>query len=275
MLSDKIKSLPISQTVAMTAKAHDLKNQGIDVITLSAGEPDFNIPDYIKEAAVEAINDNYHKYSPVDGYLDLKKAICKKFKRDNNLNYDVDQIVVSTGAKQSIANVCMSLINKGDEVLIPTPYWVSYSAMVELAEGVPVFINPDKDSNYKITAQQLDSAITDKTKMLMLNSPNNPSGSVFTELEYLEFSKVLLKYPNIIIVSDEIYEHINYGVKSVSFASLAGMYDRTVTVNGISKAYAMNAWRIALLKELQLKHLKSLLQKFNTWSMNLRLEEIL
>ena len=149
MLSEKIKSLPISQTVAMTAKAHDLKNQGIDVITLSAGEPDFNIPDYIKEAAVEAINDNYHKYSPVDGYLDLKKAICKKFKRDNNLNYDVDQIVVSTGAKQSIANVCMSLINKGDEVLIPTPYWVSYSAMVELAEGVPVFINPDEESNYK------------------------------------------------------------------------------------------------------------------------------
>ena len=226
MLSEKIKSLPISQTVAMTAKAHDLKNQGIDVITLSAGEPDFNIPDYIKEAAVEAINDNYHKYSPVDGYLDLKKSICKKFKRDNNLDYDVDQIVVSTGAKQSIANVCMSLINKGDEVLIPTPYWVSYSAMVALAEGVPVFINPDEDSNYKITAQQLESAITDKTKMLMLNSPNNPSGSVFTEQEYLEFSKVLSKYPNIIIVSDEIYEHINYGVKSVSFASLPGMYEK-------------------------------------------------
>ena len=247
MLSEKIKSLPISQTVAMTAKAHDLKNQGIDVITLSAGEPDFNIPDYIKEAAVEAINDNYHKYSPVDGYLDLKKSICKKFKRDNNLDYDVDQIVVSTGAKQSIANVCMSLINKGDEVLIPTPYWVSYSAMVALAEGVPVFINPDEDSNYKITAQQLESAITDKTKMLMLNSPNNPSGSVFTEQEYLEFSKVLSKYPNIIIVSDEIYEHINYGVKSVSFASLPGMFDRTVTVNGISKAYAMTGWRIGYL----------------------------
>tara|TARA_B100001121_G_scaffold39356_1_gene33662 strand:+ start:944 stop:2125 length:1182 start_codon:yes stop_codon:yes gene_type:complete len=247
MLSEKIKSLPISQTVAMTAKAHDLKNQGIDVITLSAGEPDFNIPDYIKEAAVEAINDNYHKYSPVDGYLDLKKSICKKFKRDNNLDYNVDQIVVSTGAKQSIANVCMSLVNKGDEVLIPTPYWVSYSAMVALAEGIPVFINPDDDSNYKITAQQLESAITDKTKMLMLNSPNNPSGSVFTEQEYLEFSKVLSKYPNIIIVSDEIYEHINYGVKSVSFASLPGMFDRTVTVNGISKAYAMTGWRIGYL----------------------------
>jgi len=247
MLSDKINSLPISQTVAMTAKAHDLKNQGIDVITLSAGEPDFNIPDYIKEAAIDAINDNYHKYSPVDGYIDLKKAICKKLKRDNNLEYEIDQIVVSTGAKQSIANVCMSLINPGDEVIIPTPYWVSYSAMVKLAEGIPIFVNPEANSNYKITAQQLEAAITKKTKMLMLNSPNNPSGSIFTEEEYLEFSKVLLKYPDIIIVSDEIYEHINYGVKSVSFASLPGMYDRTVTVNGISKAFAMTGWRIGYL----------------------------
>jgi len=247
MLSDKINSLPISQTVAMTAKAHDLKNQGIDVITLSAGEPDFNIPDYIKEAAIDAINDNYHKYSPVDGYIDLKKAICKKLKRDNNLEYEIDQIVVSTGAKQSIANVCMSLINPGDEVIIPTPYWVSYSAMVKLADGVPIFVNPEANSNYKITAQQLEAAITNKTKMLMLNSPNNPSGSIFTEEEYLEFSKVLLKYPDIIIVSDEIYEHINYGVKSVSFASLPGMYDRTVTVNGISKAFAMTGWRIGYL----------------------------
>ena len=247
MLSDKINSLPISQTVAMTAKAHDLKNQGVDVITLSAGEPDFNIPDYIKDAAIDAINENYHKYSPVDGFLDLKKAICKKFKRDNNLDYDTDQIVVSTGAKQSIANVCMSLVNKGDEVVIPTPYWVSYSAMVSLADGTPVFVHPDEDANYKVTAEQLKSAITDKTKMIMLNSPNNPSGSVFSEQEYLEFSKVLLKYPNIIVVSDEIYEHINYGSKSVSFASLPGMYERTVTVNGISKAFAMTGWRIGYL----------------------------
>ena len=247
MLSDKINSLPISQTVAMTAKAHDLKNQGVDVITLSAGEPDFNIPDYIKDAAIDAINENYHKYSPVDGFLDLKKAICKKFKRDNNLDYDTDQIVVSTGAKQSIANVCMSLVNKGDEVVIPTPYWVSYSAMVSLADGIPVFVHPDEDANYKVTAEQLESAITDKTKMIMLNSPNNPSGSVFSEQEYLEFSKVLLKYPNIIVVSDEIYEHINYVSKSVSFASLPGMYERTVTVNGISKAFAMTGWRIGYL----------------------------
>lgn len=247
MLSDKINSLPISQTVAMTAKAHDLKNQGIDVITLSAGEPDFDIPDYIKDAAVDAINKNYHKYSPVDGYLDLKKAICKKFKRDNNLDYDTDQIVVSTGAKQSIANVCMSLINKGDEVVIPTPYWVSYSAMVSLADGIPVFVNPNKNSNYKVTAKQLESAITDKTKMVMLNSPNNPSGSVFTKEEYLELSKVLIKYPKVIVVSDEIYEHINYGVESVSFASLPGMYERTVTVNGISKAFAMTGWRIGYI----------------------------
>ena len=247
MLSDKINSLPISQTVAMTAKAHDLKNQGVDVITLSAGEPDFNVPDYIKDAAIDAINENYHKYSPVDGFLDLKKAICKKFKRDNNLDYNTDQIVVSTGAKQSIANVCMSLINKGDEVLIPTPYWVSYSAMVSLADGIPVFVNPDENANFKVTAKQIESAITDKTKMIMLNSPNNPSGSVFSEQEYLEFSKVLLKYPKIIIVSDEIYEHINYGSKSVSFASLPGMYERTVTVNGISKAFAMTGWRIGYL----------------------------
>jgi aspartate aminotransferase len=204
MLSDKINSLPISQTVAMTAKAHDLKNQGVDVITLSAGEPDFNIPDYIKEAAIAAINENYHKYSPVDGFLDLKKAICKKFKRDNNLDYETDQIVVSTGAKQSIANVCMSLINKGDEVVIPTPYWVSYSAMVSLADGIPVFVHPDEDANYKVTAEQLESAITEKTKMIMLNSPNNPSGSVFSQEEYLEFSKVLQKYPDVIVVSDEI-----------------------------------------------------------------------
>ncbi|MDA9160470.1 pyridoxal phosphate-dependent aminotransferase [Flavobacteriaceae bacterium] len=247
MLSDKINSLPISQTVAMTAKAHDLKNQGVDVITLSAGEPDFNVPDYIKDAAIDAINENYHKYSPVDGFLDLKKAICKKFKRDNNLDYNTDQIVVSTGAKQSIANVCMSLINKGDEVVIPTPYWVSYSAMVSLADGIPVFVNPDENANFKVTAKQIESAITDKTKMIMLNSPNNPSGSVFSEQEYLEFSKVLLKYPKIIIVSDEIYEHINYGSKSVSFASLPGMYKRTVTVNGISKAFAMTGWRIGYL----------------------------
>jgi aspartate aminotransferase len=247
MLSDKINSLPISQTVAMTAKAHDLKNQGVDVITLSAGEPDFDIPDYIKQAAIDAINQNYHKYSPVDGFLDLKKAICKKFKRDNNLDYETNQIVVSTGAKQSIANVCMSLINKGDEVVIPTPYWVSYSAMVSLADGTPVFVHPSEDGNYKVTAEQLESAITEKTKMIMLNSPNNPSGSVFSEEEYLEFSKVLLKYPNIIVVSVEIYEHINYGSKSISFASLPGMYERTVTVNGISKAFAMTGWRIGYL----------------------------
>jgi len=179
MLSDKINSLPISQTVGMTAKAHDLKNKGVDVITLSAGEPDFNIPDYIKDAAIDAINNNFHKYSPVDGFLELKKAISTKFKRDNNLDYNVDQIVVSTGAKQSIVNAIMSLINPGDEVIIPTPYWVSYSAMVTLAEGVSVFVNP-KDSSHKITANQLESAITDRTKMLMLNSPNNPSGSVLT-----------------------------------------------------------------------------------------------
>ena len=246
MLSDKINSLPISQTVGMTAKAHDLKNKGIDVITLSAGEPDFNIPDYIKDAAIDAINNNFHKYSPVDGFMELKKAICTKFKRDNNLEYEIDQIVVSTGAKQSIVNAIMSLVNPGDEVIIPTPYWVSYSAMVTLAEGVSVFVNP-KDSSHKITADQLESAITNKTKMLMLNSPNNPSGSVFSNDEYLEFSKVLEKYPDIIVISDEIYEHINYYFKTPSFASIPGMFDRTITVNGVSKAFAMTGWRIGYL----------------------------
>ena len=246
MLSDKINSLPISQTVGMTAKAHDLKNKGIDVITLSAGEPDFNIPDYIKDAAIDAINNNFHKYSPVDGFVELKKAICTKFKRDNNLEYEIDQIVVSTGAKQSIVNAIMSLVNPGDEVIIPTPYWVSYSAMVTLAEGVSVFVNP-KDSSHKITADQLEYAITNKTKMLMLNSPNNPSGSVFSNDEYLEFSKVLEKYPDIIVISDEIYEHINYDFKTPSFASIPGMFDRTITVNGVSKAFAMTGWRIGYL----------------------------
>ena len=246
MLSDKINSLPISQTVGMTAKAHDLKNKGIDVITLSAGEPDFNIPDYIKDAAIDAINNNFHKYSPVDGFVELKKAICTKFKRDNNLEYEIDQIVVSTGAKQSIVNAIMSLVNPGDEVIIPTPYWVSYSAMVTLAEGVSVFVNP-KDSSHKITADQLESAITNKTKMLMLNSPNNPSGSVFTNDEYLEFSKVLEKYRDMIVISDGIYEHINYDFKTPSFASIPEMFDRTITVNGVSKAFAMTGWRIGYL----------------------------
>ena len=246
MLSDKINSLPISQTVGMTAKAHDLKNKGIDVITLSAGEPDFNIPDYIKDAAIDAINNNFHKYSPVDGFVELKKAICTKFKRDNNLEYEIDQIVVSTGAKQSIVNAIMSLVNPGDEVIIPTPYWVSYSAMVTLAEGVSVFVNP-KDSSHKITADHLESAITNKTKILMLNSPNNPSGSVFSNDEYLEFSKVLEKYPDIIVISDEIYEHINYDFKTPSFASIPEMFDRTITVNGVSKAFAMTGWRIGYL----------------------------
>ncbi|MAS16530.1 MAG: aspartate aminotransferase [Flavobacteriaceae bacterium] len=230
----------------MTAKAHDLKNKGIDVITLSAGEPDFNIPDYIKDAAIDAINNNFHKYSPVDGFVELKKAICTKFKRDNNLEYEIDQIVVSTGAKQSIVNAIMSLVNPGDEVIIPTPYWVSYSAMVTLAEGISVFVNP-KDSSHKISADQLESAITNKTKMLMLNSPNNPSGSVFSNDEYLEFSKVLEKYPDIIVISDEIYEHINYDFKTPSFASIPGMFDRTITVNGVSKAFAMTGWRIGYL----------------------------
>ena len=245
-LTDKVNNLAASATLAMAAKARELRSKGVDVIGLSLGEPDFNIPEFIKDAAVKAINDNYNSYTPVDGYVDLKKSISRKFSRDNNLNYSASQIVVSTGAKQSIVNAIMSLVNPGDEVIIPTPYWVSYSAMVTLAEGVSVFVNP-KDSSHKITADQLESAITNKTKMLMLNSPNNPSGSVFTNDEYLEFSKVLEKYPDIIVISDEIYEHINYDFKTPSFASIPKMFDRTITVNGVSKAFAMTGWRIGYL----------------------------
>jgi len=247
MLSDKINSLPISQTVGMTAKAHDLKNKGIDVITLSAGEPDFNIPDYIKDAAIDAINNNFHKYSPVDGFVELKKAICTKFKRDNNLEYEIDQIVVSTGAKQSIANVIEAMINPGDEVILLAPFWVSYSAMIEICGGIPVIVKSDITSNFIVTASKIKDNITSKTKMIIVNSPNNPSGSVYNENELREIGNMLMDYPKIFVLSDEIYEHINYGVKHFSFASIPEMYDRTITVNGVAKAFAMTGWRIGYL----------------------------
>ena len=247
MLSDKINSLPISQTVGMTAKAHDLKNKGIDVITLSAGEPDFNIPDYIKDAAIDAINNNFHKYSPVDGFVELKKAICTKFKRDNNLEYEIDQIVVSTGAKQSIANVIEAMINPGDEVILLAPFWVSYSAMIEICGGIPVIVKSDITSNFKVTASKIKDNITSKTKMIIVNSPNNPSGSVYNENELRQIGNMLMDYPKIFVLSDEIYEHINYGVKHFSFASIPQLYDRTITVNGVAKAFAMTGWRIGYL----------------------------
>jgi len=246
-LSNRINSLPISATLAMAAKARELKENGVDIIGLSLGEPDFNTPEFIKEAAIQAIQDNYNSYSPVDGYVDVKKSISNKFKRDNNLNYELNQIVVSTGAKQSIANVCMVLLNPGDEVILPAPYWVSYSAIVTLSEAKSIVVPSSIGSDFKITPEQLEKAITSKTKMIIFNSPNNPSGTVYSEAEYREVAKVLEKYPNIYIISDEIYEHINYGNSVFSFASITNMYNRTITVNGLAKAFAMTGWRIGYI----------------------------
>ena len=246
-LSNRIKNLPVSATLAMAAKARELKENGIDIIGLSLGEPDFNTPDFIKNAAIQAIEDNYNSYTPVDGYLDLKKSICKKFKRDNGLNYNTNQIVVSTGAKQSIANTIQVLINPGDDVLLVAPYWVSYSAIVTLAEGNPIEIRSDISSDFKITAAQLDNSITPNTKLVIINSPNNPSGTVYTKDELIELSMVLEKYPNIYVLSDEIYEHINYGVPHFSFAKIPSMFNRTITVNGLAKAFAMTGWRIGYI----------------------------
>ena len=246
-LSNRIKNLPVSATLAMAAKARELKENGIDIIGLSLGEPDFNTPDFIKNAAVQAIEDNYNSYTPVDGYLDLKKSICKKFKRDNGLNYNANQIVVATGAKQSIANTIQVLINPGDDVLLVAPYWVSYSAIVTLAEGNPIEIRSDISSDFKITAAQLDNSITPNTKLVIINSPNNPSGTVYTKNELIELSMILEKYPNIYVLSDEIYEHINYGVPHFSFAKIPSMFNRTITVNGLAKAFAMTGWRIGYI----------------------------
>ncbi len=246
-LSDRINSLPVSQTLAMAAKARELKAAGKDIISLSLGEPDFNTPDFIKDAAIEAVNQNYNSYSPVDGYAELKEAICTKFQRDNGLTYQPDQIVVSTGAKQSIANIAQVLLNPGDEVLLPAPYWVSYSAIAILSEAKFVEIPSSIDNDFKITPAQLEAAITPKTKMVFFNSPNNPSGSMYSEAEYRALAAILENYPQIYILSDEIYEHINYGAKNFSFAAIENMYDRTITVNGLAKAFAMTGWRIGYI----------------------------
>jgi len=246
-LSKRINSLPVSQTLAMAAKARELKAAGKDIISLSLGEPDFNTPDFIKDAAIEAINQGYNSYTPVDGYVELKEAICTKFKRDNNLHYTPNQIVVSTGAKQSIANIAQVLLNPGDEVLLPAPYWVSYSAIAILCEATFVEIPSTIDSDFKITPEQLEASITPKTKMVFFNSPNNPSGTIYTEEEYRALAKVLEKHPQIYILSDEIYEHINYAIKSFSFAAIGNMFDRTITVNGLAKAFAMTGWRIGYI----------------------------
>ena len=246
-LSDRINSLPISQTLAMAAKTRELRNEGKDIIGLSLGEPDFNTPDFIKEAAIQAINDNYNSYTPVNGYEELREAICRKFKRDNKLTYTPEQIVVSTGAKQSIANIAMVLLNPDDEVLLPAPYWVSYSAIATLAEATYKEIPSSIDTDFKITPAQLEAAITPKTKLIFFNSPNNPSGSKYTEQEYLALAEVLKKHPNIYILSDEIYEHINYEGENYSFARIPELYDRTITVNGVAKAFAMTGWRVGYI----------------------------
>lgn len=246
-LSDRVNNMATSATLAMAAKARELRNEGKDIIGLSLGEPDFNIPDFIKDAAIQAVNDNVHAYPPVDGYTELKKAVITKFKRDNNLTYEPSQIVVSTGAKQSLANIVMVMLNSGDEVILPAPYWVSYSDLVKLAEGVPVEIPTTIDTNFKITPQQLEAAITPKTKLIMYSSPCNPSGSVYSKEELRALADVLQKYPNIYVVSDEIYEHINFGDRHFSMAEFEDMYERTIVVNGVSKAFAMTGWRIGYM----------------------------
>ncbi len=236
-----------SATLAMAAKARELREQGKDIIGLSLGEPDFTVPEFVKEAAIDAVNDNYHSYTPVDGYGDLKSAVITKFKRDNNLTYKPSQIVVSTGAKQSLSNLAQVLLNEGDEVLLPAPYWVSYSDISKVSGGVPVEIPSSIESDFKVTPEALEAAITPKTKMMIYSSPCNPSGSVYSEKELRALADVLVKHPNIIVVSDEIYEHINYVGGHVSMAAFEDMYDRTVTVNGVSKAFSMTGWRIGYI----------------------------
>ena len=246
-LSERVKNLATSQTLAMAAKARELKASGKDVIGLSLGEPDFNIPEFIKDAAKRAIDENYNSYTPVDGYLDLKKAIITKFERDNGLKYTSSQIVVSTGAKQALYNIASVLINPGDEVILPCPYWVSYSDIIKLKGGIPVEIQTSLNNNFKMTGEQLRGAITKKTKMIWFSSPCNPSGSVYNKNELQEIVDVLQSYKNIFVVSDEIYEHINYQGKHLSIGSFDNIKDRTITVNGVSKAFAMTGWRIGYI----------------------------
>ncbi len=246
-LSDRINKLSTSQTLAMAALARELKNQGKDIISLSLGEPDFNTPNFIKEAAKKAIDENYSTYTPVEGYAALKDAICRKFKRDNNLEYKPANIVVSTGAKQSLYNIAQVMINDGDEVILPAPYWVSYYEIIKMSGGIPVEVPTSVESDFKITPVQLEAAITPKTKMIWYSSPCNPSGSVYNREELTALAKVLEKHPNIFIVSDEIYEHINFSGTFCSIASIPGMFDRTITVNGVAKAFAMTGWRIGYI----------------------------
>ncbi len=246
-LSDRINNLAESQTLAMAKKSRELQSQGKDIISLSIGEPDFNTPDFIKEAAKRAIDNNITRYSPVAGYPDLRKAISEKFKRDNNLSYTPEQIVVSTGAKQSIANIILSMVNPGEEVIVPVPYWVSYIETIKLAEGIPVTIPTTVESNFKIIPEQLKKAITSKTKMIVFSTPCNPSGSVYNKEELKALAEVIIQFPDIYIISDEIYEYINFIGKHESIAQFDFIYDRVITVNGMSKGFAMTGWRIGYI----------------------------
>lgn len=243
-VADRIANLSVSETLAMSQKSSELKAQGIDVINLSVGEPDFYTPDHIKDAAKRAIDDNFSFYSPVSGFLSLRKAICSKLEKENNLIFQPDQIVCSNGAKQSVYNVLASVVNKGDEVIIPAPYWVSYIEMVKLAEGTSVIVTAGIEQNFKITPAQLESAITVKTRAIILCSPSNPTGSIYSRSELEALANVLAKHPNIIILADEIYEHINYVGKHESIAQFENIRDRVVIINGVSKGYAMTGWRL-------------------------------
>ena len=246
-VSERLNRLAESATLAMARMSRELQAKGINIIALSLGEPDFDTPEFIKEAAKKAIDDNFSHYTPVPGLPELRSSISAKFMRDNHLEYTPDQIVVSTGAKQSLANVCLSLLDPEDEVLLPCPYWVSYAEIIKLAEGVPVEIKSTIDSDFKITPNQLEASITSKTKMIMFSSPCNPSGTVYTQSELEAIAKMLEKYPNIYIVSDEIYEHINFTDKHYSIGTIPSMKDRTVTVNGVSKGFAMTGWRVGFI----------------------------
>jgi len=246
-VSNRLKQLSESATLAMARMSRELKAQGHNVIALSLGEPDFDTPEFIKESAKNAIDNNYSHYTPVPGLLELREAISKKLKRDNKLDYSPDQIVVSTGAKQSIANVCLSLLNSGDEVILPAPYWVSYYELVKLGEATPIVVKSSIDNDFKMSPQDLENAITPNTKMIIFSSPCNPSGTVYSQQELEELAKVLENYPNIFVVSDEIYELINFGVKHFSIARIDSIRDRVITVNGVSKGFAMTGWRVGYI----------------------------
>lgn len=246
-LSNRLNRLAPSATLVMSQKSNEMKAQGIDVINMSVGEPDFNTPDHIKNAAKKAIDDNFSRYSPVPGYLDLRVAIAEKLKNENGLDYSVNEVLVSNGAKQSVCNTVMALVNEGDEVIIPAPYWVSYPQMVKLAGGEPVIVEAGFEQDFKMTPQQLEAAITSKTKMIILCSPSNPTGSVYSSSELEALAEVIKKHEDLFVLADEIYEHINYTGKHSSIAQVEGMKDRTIIVNGVSKAYAMTGWRIGYI----------------------------